>query len=36
LATGRNSHQSDFQRINPQSPDDCNRLVVEVITNDLR
>ena len=25
----RNSHQPDFQRINPQSPDDCNRLVVE-------
>ena len=36
LVTGRNSHQADFQQINPQSPDDCNRLVVEVITNDLR
>ena len=36
LVGGRNSHQPDFQRINPQSPDDCNRLVVEVITNDLR
>ena len=32
----RNSHQPDFQQINPQSPDDCNRLVVEALTNDLR
>ncbi|MGO9114662.1 MAG: hypothetical protein ACLP9L_36055 [Thermoguttaceae bacterium] len=32
----RNSHQPDFQEINPQSPDDCNRLVVEAITSDLR
>ena len=32
----RNSHQPDFQKINPQSPDDCNRLVVEAITSDLR
>ena len=29
LVTGRNSHQPDFQQIDPQSPDDCNRLVVE-------
>ncbi len=32
----RNSHHPDFQRINPQSPDDCNRLVVEALGNDLR
>jgi hypothetical protein len=36
LVTGRNSHQADFQQINPQSPDDCNRLVVEVMKNNLR
>lgn len=36
LVTLRNSHQPDFRQINPQSPDDCNRLVVEAITNDLR
>jgi hypothetical protein len=36
LVTLRNSHHPDFQRINPQSPDDCNRLVVEVMKNDLR
>ena len=36
LVTGRNSHQPDFQQINPHSPDDCNRLVVEVMKNDLR
>jgi hypothetical protein len=36
LVTLRNSHQPDFQQINPQSPDDCNRLVVEAITSDLR
>lgn len=27
----RNDHHADFQRINPQSPDDCNRLVVEAL-----
>jgi len=36
MVAGRNSHQPDFQQINPQSADDCNRLVVEAITNDLR
>jgi hypothetical protein len=36
VVTLRNSRQPDFQQINPQSPDDCNRLVVEAITNDLR
>jgi hypothetical protein len=36
LVTLRNSHQTDFQQINPQSPDDCSRLVVEVLKNDLR
>jgi hypothetical protein len=36
LVTGRNSHQPDFQQINPQSSDDCNRLVVEVMKHDLR
>jgi hypothetical protein len=32
----RNSHHPDFQQINPRSPDDCNRLVIEAIKNDLR
>jgi hypothetical protein len=32
----RNSHHDDFQRINPQSVDDCNRLVIEALKNDLR
>jgi len=32
----RNSHHADFQRINPQSPDDCNRLVIEALKDDLR
>jgi len=32
----RNSHQADFQKINPQSPDDCNRLIVEAISSELR
>jgi hypothetical protein len=36
LVTLRNSHHPDFRKINPQSPDDCNRLVVEAITNELR
>jgi hypothetical protein len=36
LITGRNSHQPDFQQINPHSSDDCNRLVVEVMKHDLR
>jgi hypothetical protein len=36
LVALRNSHQPDFQRIDPQSPDDCNRVVVEAITNELR
>jgi len=35
LVTLRNDHQPDFQQINPHSPDDCNRLVVEAINNDL-
>jgi len=32
----RNSHHPEFQQINPQSPDDCNRVVVEALANDLR
>ena len=32
----RNSHEADFEQINPQSPDDCNRLVVEAITKNVR
>jgi hypothetical protein len=36
LATGRNEHQPDFQAINPQTPDDCNRLVIEVLKSELR
>ncbi len=36
LVTGRNSHQPDFQQINPHSSDDCNRLVVGVMKHDLR
>jgi hypothetical protein len=36
VVTLRNSHQPDFQQINPQSADDCNRLVVEAIKNDVR
>ncbi len=36
LVTLRNSHHPDFQQINPQSPDDCNRLVVEVLQDSLR
>ena len=36
LVTGRNSHQADFQQINPHSPDDCNHLVVEVMESNLR
>ncbi len=32
----KNDHHPDFQRINPQSPDDCNRLVIEAMKNDLR
>ena len=31
----KNDHHPDFQRINPQSADDCNRLVVEVLKNRL-
>lgn len=36
LVTLRNSDHADFQQINPQSPEDCNRLVVEVLKNELR
>jgi hypothetical protein len=36
ISTGRNSFQSDFRQINPQSADDCNRLVVEVLKGELR
>ncbi len=36
LVAGQISRQPDFQRINPQSPDDCNRLAVELLTNELR
>jgi hypothetical protein len=32
----KNDHHGEFQRINPRSPDDCNRLVVEALKNDLR
>jgi hypothetical protein len=32
----RNSHQPDFRRIDPKTPDDCNRLVVEAMADDLR
>ncbi len=32
----QNSHHADFQRINPQSPDDCNRLVVEALKKAVR
>ena len=31
----QNDHHSDFQRIDPQSPDDCNRLVTESLKNRL-
>jgi hypothetical protein len=36
LVSGRNSHQADFRQIDPHSPDDCNRLVVEMLSNELR
>jgi hypothetical protein len=36
LVLVKNSHHPDFQRIDPQSPDDCNRLVAEVIGQELR
>jgi hypothetical protein len=36
LVALRNSHQADFRQIDPQSPDDCNRLVVEMLSNELR
>jgi hypothetical protein len=36
LVTGRNSHQPDFQQINPHLPDDCNRLVVAALKDGLR
>ncbi|MEN6407337.1 MAG: hypothetical protein ABFC77_12815 [Thermoguttaceae bacterium] len=36
VVTGRNSHQPDFQRIDPRSPDDCHRLIVEVMKQNLR
>ena len=36
LVAGQISRQPDFQRINPQSPDDCNHLAVELLTNELR
>jgi hypothetical protein len=32
----RNSHHPEFQQINPQSADDCNRVVVEALAGDLR
>lgn len=36
LVVLRNSHQPDYQRINPQSADDCNRVVVEAMASELR
>ena len=36
LVSLQNSHHADFQRIDPHSPDDCNRLVVEALKNGLR
>ncbi len=36
LVSVQNSHQPDFQRIDPQSPEDCNRVVAEAIGKDLR
>jgi hypothetical protein len=36
LLAGRNSHQPDFQQSNPQSADDCNRLVVEMLKSELQ
>ncbi len=32
----RNDHWADFQRVNPQSADDCNRLMVDVLGSELR
>lgn len=32
----QNNHHPQFQQINPVSPDDCNRLVVEMLKSDLR
>jgi hypothetical protein len=32
----QNSHHSEFHKLNPQSPDDCNRLVAEAIGKELR
>jgi hypothetical protein len=32
----RNSHHGDFQRIAPQSADDCNRVVVEALKGRVR
>lgn len=35
LVTLRNSHHADFQQINPQSADDCNRLLIEILKTSL-
>jgi hypothetical protein len=32
----QNSQHAEFQRINPQSPDDCNRLLIEELKSGLR
>jgi hypothetical protein len=32
----KNDHHAEFRRINPRSADDCNRVVVEAMKNDLR
>jgi len=32
----QNSHQEDFQRLNPKTLEDCDRLVLERLKNKLR
>ncbi len=32
----QNSHQEDFQRINPKTLEDCDRLVLERLKSELR
>jgi hypothetical protein len=32
----QNSHQDDFQQINPKNLDDCDRLVLKRLETELR